>query len=155
MDGFARGQYLFNKFLILCNSFQPSVAFHIESSHLLCSTKQMTGFYMERYETLGWKGLSRVGIIGSGFQRAFEEPYFSNVFYIFFKNFQVKIIKYFFFLLPREVEYLWGDQGLVEIVWGGQRLWLLYFLIYNVVRDIMIEYIIYWRFCVLYRELFL
>ena len=89
----------------------------------------MTGFYMKRYETLGWKELSRVGIIVSGFQRAFEESYF--------KNLQVKIINVFF-LLPREVEYLWRDQGLVEIVWGGQRLWLLYFLIYNVVRDIII-----------------
>ena len=32
------------------NSFQPSVAFHIEThetSHLSCSAKRMTGFYMK------------------------------------------------------------------------------------------------------------
>ena len=27
--------------------FQPSVAFHEETSHLICSLNQMTGFYME------------------------------------------------------------------------------------------------------------
>ena len=26
---------------------QPSVAFHIETNHLLCSANQMTGFYMK------------------------------------------------------------------------------------------------------------
>ena len=30
------------------NPFQPSVAFHIETSHFFCSAKQMTGFYMKR-----------------------------------------------------------------------------------------------------------
>ena len=29
------------------DSFQPSVVFHIETSHLFCSAKQMTGFYMK------------------------------------------------------------------------------------------------------------
>ena len=29
------------------NSFQPSDAFHIETSHLICNANQMTGFYME------------------------------------------------------------------------------------------------------------
>ena len=33
------------------NPFQPSVAFHIETSHLICSEYQMTGFYMNA--TLG------------------------------------------------------------------------------------------------------
>ena len=28
------------------NPLQPSVVFHIETSHLFCSAKQMTGFYM-------------------------------------------------------------------------------------------------------------
>ena len=37
------------------NPFQPFVAFHIETSHLVCSVKQMTGFYMER--NTGWNGL--------------------------------------------------------------------------------------------------
>ena len=30
------------------NPFQPSVAFHIETSHLFCSGKQMTDFYIKR-----------------------------------------------------------------------------------------------------------
>ena len=29
------------------NSFQPSVAFHLETIHLFCWVKQMTGFYMK------------------------------------------------------------------------------------------------------------
>ena len=29
------------------NPFQPSIAFHIETSHLLCFAKQKTGFYMK------------------------------------------------------------------------------------------------------------
>ena len=32
----------------LINLFQPSVAFHIETSHLFCFAKHITGFYMER-----------------------------------------------------------------------------------------------------------
>ena len=32
----------------LINTFQSSVAFHIESSHLFYKAKQITGFYMER-----------------------------------------------------------------------------------------------------------
>ena len=27
--------------------FQPNVAFHIETSHLICSANQITGFYMK------------------------------------------------------------------------------------------------------------
>ena len=30
------------------NPFQPIVAFHIETSHLFCSARQMTSFYMKR-----------------------------------------------------------------------------------------------------------
>ena len=29
------------------NPFQPSIAFHMETSHLFCSTKQVTGFCMK------------------------------------------------------------------------------------------------------------
>ena len=47
------------------NSFQPSVKFHIETSHLICSANQITGFYMkcntglelvkaQRYIILSW-----------------------------------------------------------------------------------------------------
>ena len=35
------------KRLILLNPFQPSVAFQIETSHLICSANQVTGFYMK------------------------------------------------------------------------------------------------------------
>ena len=30
------------------NPFQSSVVFHVETSHLFCRAKQMTGFYMKR-----------------------------------------------------------------------------------------------------------
>ena len=36
------------------NPFQPSVAFHIGTSHLFCSARQMTGFYMKRNTRLKW-----------------------------------------------------------------------------------------------------
>ena len=39
------------------NPFQPSAAFHIETSHLFCSAKQMTGFYMKRNTGLKWVNL--------------------------------------------------------------------------------------------------
>ena len=34
--------------------FQPIVAFYIETSHLFCSSKQMTGFYMKCNNRLKW-----------------------------------------------------------------------------------------------------
>ena len=34
-------------FCRLLNPFQPSVTFHIETSHLICSANLMTGFYMK------------------------------------------------------------------------------------------------------------
>ena len=33
---------------------QPSVAFHIETSHLICTANQMTGFYMKCTTRLEW-----------------------------------------------------------------------------------------------------
>ena len=36
------------------NLFQPSVAFYIETSHLFCKAKQMTGFYMKRNTGMKW-----------------------------------------------------------------------------------------------------
>ena len=39
--------------------FQPGVAFHIENSHLFCSSKQMTYFYMKR--DTGLKGVNKLG----------------------------------------------------------------------------------------------
>ena len=47
----------FRKFYItsiLFNPFQPSVVFHIKTSHLFCSAKQMTGFYMKHNTGLKW-----------------------------------------------------------------------------------------------------
>ena len=36
------------------NQFQPSVAFHIETSHLFCRAKQITGLYMKLNTGLKW-----------------------------------------------------------------------------------------------------
>ena len=36
------------------NLFQPSVTFNIETSHLFCSAKQITGFYMKCNARLKW-----------------------------------------------------------------------------------------------------
>ena len=36
------------------NIFQPSVAFHIETSHLFCSANQKTDFYMKLNTGLKW-----------------------------------------------------------------------------------------------------
>ena len=41
---------------------QPSVAFHIETSHLLCRKKQMAGFYMKRNTGLEWVKVSKASI---------------------------------------------------------------------------------------------
>ena len=37
------------------NPIQPGVAFHIETSHLICIANQMTGVYMKC--SMGWNGL--------------------------------------------------------------------------------------------------
>ena len=37
------------------NPFHSSVPFHIETSHLFCRSKQMTGFYMKC--NFGWQGV--------------------------------------------------------------------------------------------------
>ena len=50
------------------NPFQPSVVFHIETSHLFCCAKQMTGFYMKRSTRLKWiKYASEFGIVSKFF----------------------------------------------------------------------------------------
>ena len=48
-----------NFFELNINPFQPSVAFHIETSHLFCKTnaKQMSGFYVKRNTGLKWVDL--------------------------------------------------------------------------------------------------
>ena len=40
--------------ILFFNPFQLSVAFHIETSHLFCFAKQITGFYMKRNTALKW-----------------------------------------------------------------------------------------------------
>ena len=40
------------------NPFQPIAVCHIETIHLLCSEKQMTGFYMKRNTELKWEKIS-------------------------------------------------------------------------------------------------
>ena len=52
------GQFILNNLTgwisLEVNLFQPSVYIYIETSHLLCRTKQMTGFYMKRNTGLKW-----------------------------------------------------------------------------------------------------
>ena len=43
-----------SKSTISLNLFQPSVAFHIETSHLICNANQMSGFYMKSFTALKW-----------------------------------------------------------------------------------------------------
>ena len=38
----------------ILNPFQPSFVFHIETSHFICSEKQMTGFCMKHNTVLIW-----------------------------------------------------------------------------------------------------
>ena len=71
-DVFYTERYLFTDFIIygpnfsddviFLSSFQPSAAFHIKTSHLICYENQMTGFYMKCNT-----GLKRVNYF-------FEEP---------------------------------------------------------------------------------
>ena len=46
--------------LLTCNlnPFQPSVTFHIKTSHLFCRATQMIGFYMQCNTRLKWVKLS-------------------------------------------------------------------------------------------------
>ena len=43
-----------NNFVNNVNSFQSSAAFLIETSHLICSANQMTGFYVNCNTELKW-----------------------------------------------------------------------------------------------------
>ena len=47
------------------NPFQLSVAFHIETSHLFCSAKQMNGFYIEHNTRLKWVNQKKMTERGS------------------------------------------------------------------------------------------
>ena len=41
------------------NPYHASVVFHIESSHLICDAKQMTGFYIKCNTGLKWLDIER------------------------------------------------------------------------------------------------
>ena len=43
----------------ILNPFHPSVVIHIENNHLICSAKQITGFYMNR--NTGLKQVNQFG----------------------------------------------------------------------------------------------
>ena len=45
-----------SSFFVL-NLFQPSVAFHIATNHLICTANPMTGFYVKRSTELKWVNL--------------------------------------------------------------------------------------------------
>ena len=46
-----------NIFLGLLKPFQPNVAFHMQTSHLICGPNQMNGFYMKYNADLKWVNL--------------------------------------------------------------------------------------------------
>ena len=53
--------YSISRSLKLLNQFQPSVAFHIETSYLICRENQINGFYMKCNTRLKWiKNLAKV-----------------------------------------------------------------------------------------------
>ena len=54
----------------LFNSFQSSIAFHIETSHLFCRAKRMTGFYMKLNTCLKWVNNVTGGILFSRFLKS-------------------------------------------------------------------------------------
>ena len=54
-----RANYLTKAF----NQFKPSVAFYIETSHLICSANQTTGFYIKcntALERIKWEDISEI-----------------------------------------------------------------------------------------------
>ena len=42
------------------NPFQPNTAFHIKTSHLICTANQMTGFYMKCNTGLKWLNVTKL-----------------------------------------------------------------------------------------------
>ena len=53
------------------NPFKPSVVFHIETSHLICTANQLTGFYMKSSTGLKWFNILESRNINP-FQKSFE-----------------------------------------------------------------------------------
>ena len=47
-------QKMLKSIVLQIKPFQPSVAFHIETSHLICSENQMTGFCIKCSTWLKW-----------------------------------------------------------------------------------------------------
>ena len=71
-----------NNFSESFNSFQASVAFHKETSYLLCRAKKMTGFYMKRNTELKWikESLRKKPAIESLFNKSWNVPKICNIF---------------------------------------------------------------------------
>ena len=69
------------------NPFQPSVAFHIKTSHLICYANQITGFYMK------WNnGLKLVNIWCTCLNSTLiEDKRHSTSYYITWKNLEKKL----------------------------------------------------------------
>ena len=71
----------FGKSITQFTLFQPSVAFHIETSHLISSANQITGFYMKCSQvsiwnaTVSWNGLKLIVSIASGVSLRFTPCY--------------------------------------------------------------------------------
>ena len=53
-DWCLQSSFMITSALDSCNPFQPSVAFHIETNHLICTLNQMNGFYMKFNTELKW-----------------------------------------------------------------------------------------------------
>ena len=77
------GEVFFTHF----NPFQPSIAFHIESCHLVCTANQMTDFYLKCINRLKWVkvqivinhvtfGLERISFGKVNFLNQFEKTFF-------------------------------------------------------------------------------
>ena len=79
------------------NPFQPSVAFHVETSYLFCCAKQVTGFYMKcstgltlvnpfranalQYSAVNLAEIGTIGINGILVQNRLKLTHFSPMFH--------------------------------------------------------------------------
>ena len=62
------------------NPFQPSVAFHIETNHLICLGNQMTGFYVKCNTGLKW--VKQVLLLKTVFVRPESKTAIFSAFYV-------------------------------------------------------------------------
>ena len=59
----AVSQFLFSGKIAWKNLFEPSVPFHVETSHLICNANWITGFYMKCNTGLKWVAYSTLLVI--------------------------------------------------------------------------------------------